>query len=107
MGQCLHQNGNCFRDFVAKRLLARWGFPALYFNLLTNEIEGKHATCEISHFVNTVKTTGDQRIMLVNRIMNSDNVPKELVKSFIDLANVVKELMGEKQQPSLQEELEF
>ena len=45
--------------------------------------------------------------MLVNEIMNSDNVPKELVKSFIDLANVVKELMGEKQQPSVQEELEF
>ena len=49
MRQCFHQNGNCFRDFVPKRLLATWGFPALYFNLLTNEIEGKHATetCEI------------------------------------------------------------
>ena len=45
--------------------------------------------------------------MLVNGIMNSDNFSKEIVKSFIDLANVAKELMGEKQQPSVQQEFEF
>ena len=54
MGQCFHQNGNCFRDFVLKRLLVKWGFPALYFNLLTNEIEDKHAT-QIFQAVNSLR----------------------------------------------------
>ena len=40
--------------------------------------------------------------------MNSENVlRKEIVKSFIDLANVAKGLMDENQQPSVQQELEF
>ena len=33
-----------FRNFVPRQLLATWGFPTLYFGLLTNEIEGKHET---------------------------------------------------------------
>ena len=33
-----------FRKFVPRGLLDMWGFPALYFGLLTKEIEGKHTT---------------------------------------------------------------
>ena len=53
-----------------------------------------------------VKTAGAQCIPLVNGIMNSENAPKEFVKSFIDLANMAKGLMDENQQPSVQESLE-
>ena len=38
--------------------------------------------------------------------MNSENAPKEIVKSFIDLANMAKGLMNGNQQPSAQQELE-
>ena len=38
--------------------------------------------------------------------MNNENIPKEIVKSFIDLGNMGKEQMVEKQQPSVQQELE-
>ena len=33
-----------FRNFVPRQLLATWSFPALYFDLLNNEIEAKHVT---------------------------------------------------------------
>ena len=33
-----------FRKLVPRQRLAAWGFPALYFDLLTNEIEGKRET---------------------------------------------------------------
>ena len=59
-----------------------------------------------SQFVKAVKTAGAQCIPLVNGIMNSENAPKEFVKSFIDLANMAKGLMDENQQPSVQESLE-
>ena len=38
--------------------------------------------------------------------MNSENTPKEVVKLFIDLANMTIGLMDEKQEPSVQQELE-
>ena len=38
--------------------------------------------------------------------MNSENAPKEIVKSFIDLAKMAKGLVDENQQPSVQQELE-
>ena len=38
--------------------------------------------------------------------MNNKNVSKEMVKSLIDLANMAKGLMGENQQPPVQQELE-
>ena len=38
--------------------------------------------------------------------MNSEDDPKEIVKSFIDLANMAKGLMDENQQPSVQQELQ-
>ena len=44
-----------------------------------------------------VKTAGGQCIPLVNGIMNSENASKEMVKSFIDLANMTKGLIDEKQ----------
>ena len=46
-----------------------------------------------------VKTAGGQCTPLVNGIMNSENSLKEMVKSFIDLANLAKVLMDEIQQP--------
>ena len=39
--------------------------------------------------------------------MNSENTPKEIVKAFIDLANMAKALMDENQQPSVQQDLEM
>ena len=80
------------------------GFSALYFELLTNEIEGKHTTqtCQaVNSFVKTVKTAGVQCISLVSGIMNSKNASKEIVKARIDMA---KGLMDENQQPSVQRE---
>ena len=38
--------------------------------------------------------------------MNIENAPKEIVKSVVDLANLVKELMDENQKLSVQLELE-
>ena len=38
--------------------------------------------------------------------MNSENTPKEIVLAFVDLADMAKGLMDEKQQPSVQQELE-
>ena len=38
--------------------------------------------------------------------MNSENAAKEAVKSFIDLANVAKEVIDKNQLPSLEQELE-
>ena len=38
--------------------------------------------------------------------MNTKNGPKEIVKPFIDLANMTKGLMDENQQTSVQQELE-
>ena len=32
------------RNFVPRQLLATWGFPALYFGLLANEIEDNYTT---------------------------------------------------------------
>ena len=37
--------------------------------------------------------------------MNSENAPKEIVQSFIDLVNMAKWLMDENQQPSVTQEL--
>ena len=65
-----------FRNFVLKRLLATLDFATLYFELLTNEI------------------------------MHSENEPKEMVKSCIDLANITKELKDKNEQASIQQELE-
>ena len=36
--------------------------------------------------------------------MTSENAAKEIVKSFIDLANMAKGLINENQQPSVQQE---
>ena len=38
--------------------------------------------------------------------MNGENVPKEIMKSFIDLANMAKGLMDKNQQHSAEQELE-
>lgn len=73
MRQCFYQNG---------------AFPTLYFDMLTNEIEGKDAkqTCQAVNFkIKTAKTACDQCIPLINETMNIENVPKEIVKSFKDL----------------------
>ena len=33
-----------FRNFVARRLLAMWDFPALHFDLHIDKFESEHAT---------------------------------------------------------------
>ena len=38
-------------------------------------------------------------------MMNSENVPKQIVQSFIDLANMAKGMMDENQQPPVIQEL--
>ena len=38
-------------------------------------------------------------------MMNSENVPKEIVQSFIDLVNIAKWLMDKNHQPSVTQEL--
>ena len=50
--------------------------------------------------------TGSECIPLVNGIVNTENAPKEIVKSFTDLVKMAKGLMDENQQPSVQQELE-
>ena len=42
----------------------------------------------------------------MNGIMHSENEPKEMVKSCIDLANITKELKDKNEQASIQQELE-
>ena len=97
-----------FRNSAPRQYLVTQDFRALYFDLLTGKIErSTHDTnLPSSQFVKAVKTAGAQCIPLVNGIMNSENAPKEFVKSFIDLANMAKGLMDENQQPSVQESLE-
>ena len=43
-----------FRNLVPRLLLAMCGFPALYFDLVTNEIESKHVT-QICQAVNSLR----------------------------------------------------
>ena len=75
--------------------------------MLTNEIEVKtRPKLPNSQFVKSVNTAGGQCIHLVNGIINSENVPKEIVKSFIDLTNIAKSLVDENQQPSVKQEFE-
>ena len=96
MGQCFHQNRNCFQKI------------STYFDLLTNEIEGKleTQTCQaINESRLSLRQFGGQCIPLVNGIMNIEYDPKEVVKSFIDLVNMAKGLLDENQQPSVQQEL--
>ena len=57
-------------------------------------------------FVKVVKIDGGQCIPLVNRIINSENAPKDIAQSFIDLANMAKRLIDKNQQPSVQQVLE-
>ena len=52
-----------------------------------------------------VKTGSGQCISLVNGIMNTENTPKQIVESFIDLSNMIKGLIDENQQPYIQQEL--
>ena len=57
-------------------------------------------------FVKTVNTAAGQCISLVNEIIDSENTPKEVVKSFIDMANMAKGMMDENQQLSVEQEFE-
>ena len=73
--------------------------------LMKLEVNTRH-NLPSSQFVNGVKTASGQCITLVNRIMNCENDPKDMVKSFIDLANMAKRLIDENLQPSVQQKLE-
>ena len=74
MGQCFHQNGNCFQKFFTK--------------------ETSWHVLPSSQFVMTVKITDGQCIPPVDRIMNSENTPRENTKCFVDLVNMVKRADG-------------
>ena len=37
------KTGIVFRNSIPRQLLSNWDFHTVYFDLLTNEIEGKHA----------------------------------------------------------------
>ena len=45
--------GIAYRNFVPRQVFTTWGSPALYFELLTNKIEGKQVTqtCQQSRIV--------------------------------------------------------
>ena len=55
-----------FRNFVPRQLFDTWGFPALYFGLLTNEVEAKKKSRNLpsNQFTQTVKTASCQCITL-------------------------------------------
>ena len=93
-----------FRNFLPRRLLALWDFPALYFDLLIDKFESEHATqtCQALKQLKTVKARQHKR---QNKIMNSENAPKETAKSFIDLANMAKGFINENQPPSVAQKL--
>ena len=66
-------------------------FP-LYFDLLINKTECENATqtCQALKELKTVKT---KQHKIQTKIMNSENAPKEIVQSFMDLANVARGLI--------------
>ena len=77
---------------------------------IKTEIVFRNFVCDAKlpsiQFVKTVKAASGQCIPFVKGIMNNENVPKEIVKSFIDLVDMAKGLMDENQQTSVQQELE-
>ena len=81
-----------FKKFVPRQLLATWGFSTLYFDLLINKTECENATqtCQALKELKTVKTKLHK---IQTKIMNSENAPKEIVQSFMDLANVARGLI--------------
>ena len=93
-----------FRNFLPRQLLALWDFPSLYFDLLIDKFESEHATqtCQALKQLKAVKARQHKRH---NKIMNSENAPKEIVKSFIDLANMTKGFINENLSPSVTQEL--
>ena len=73
--------------------------------LMILEVNTRH-NLPSSQSVNAVKTAGGQCITPVNSIMSCENAPKDMVKSFIDLANMAKRLIDENLQPCVQQKLE-
>ena len=69
-----------------------------------DKIESEHLTqtCLALKELKTVKARQHKR---QTKIMNSENAPKEIVKSFIDLASVAKGFINENQPPSAAQEL--
>ena len=65
--------------------------------LMVNNLQHKPA----KQSIRPVRTTGGLCIPLIKKIINSERAPKEIVKSFRDLVNMVKGLIDENQQPPL------
>ena len=76
MGSAFIKAEIVFRNFVPRRLFVTWGFPALCFDLLTDATQ----TCQVV----------SRLPVHYSRMMNSENAPKEIVQSFIDLVNMAK-----------------
>ena len=101
MGQCFHQNRNCFHK---PRTSCHVRFSHSLTCLLM-ELKLATQTCQEVDSLRPVKPADGHCIPFVNRIMNIENATKVIVKKFIDLLNVEKGLMYENQQPSSQQTL--
>ena len=71
MGSAFIKTEIVYRNFVPRRLLVTWGFPALYFGLLTDAKQ----TCQAVHSLNSKYSRLPIRYSWV---MNCENAPKEI-----------------------------
>ena len=71
MGSAFIKTEIVYRNFVPRRLLVIWGFPALYFGLLTDAKQ----TCQAVHSLNSKYSRLPIRYSWV---MNCENAPKEI-----------------------------
>ena len=71
MGSAFIKTEILYRNFVPRRLLVIWGFPALYFGLLTDAKQ----TCQAVHSLNSKYSRLPIRYFWV---MNCENAPKEI-----------------------------
>ena len=71
MGSAFIKTEIVYRNFVPRRLLVIWGFPALYFGLLTDAKQ----TCQAVHSLNSKYSRLPIRYFWV---MNCENAPKEI-----------------------------
>ena len=71
MGSAFIKTEIVYRNFVPRRLLVIWGFPALYFGLLTDAKQ----TCQAVHSLNSKYSRLPIRYFWV---MKCENAPKEI-----------------------------
>ena len=108
MEQCFHQYGNCFSETsYLGHFFTRVVFPLCVLTYFLMKLKWTRKTnLSSSQFVKTANADDSQCIPLLNRIINSENALKEIVKSFIDFANIAKGLMDKNQQLLVKQKLE-